>query len=70
MANEANKDDLTTGDGRKIVSFSTAGESYTIESTGAAIDAEKKAFELELMKRRAGFNPLKQWQGFDRSPRR
>ena len=70
MANEERNDDLTTADGRKIVSFSTAGESYTIESTGAAVDAEKKAFELELMRRRAGFNPLKHWDGFDRSARR
>lgn len=70
MENEERKDDLTTSDGRKIVSFSAAGESYTIESTGAAIDAEKKAFELELMKRRAGYNPFRHWDGNDRSARR
>lgn len=70
MANERDKDELTTADGRKIISFSTAGESYTVESTAQAAQGEKAAFELELMKRRANFNPLKHWQGNDRSARR
>ncbi|MBR0226124.1 MAG: hypothetical protein IJL92_08720 [Thermoguttaceae bacterium] len=70
MAEERNNDDLTTSDGRKIVSFSSAGEAYTVESTNQAAQGKKAELEFELMKRRAGFNPLKLWQGNDRSARR
>lgn len=64
------KDDLTTADGRKIVSFSASGESYTVESSSQAAQGEKDALEAELARRRARFNPLALWQGRDRSPRR
>ena len=64
------KDDLTTGDGRKILSFSAGGESYTVESTSQAAQGDKSALEAELARRRARFNPLAYWQGRDRSPRR
>ena len=57
-ANPNSQDDLTTADGRKIVSFSTAGESYAIESREQAakgrlaeLQAEEEEFKLASMKR-------------------
>ena len=52
------KDDLTTEDGRKIVSFSASGESFTVESREQAargrlaeIQAEIEEMKLASMKR-------------------
>ena len=54
----AEVDELTTGDGRKVLSFSASGESYTIESTEqaskgrqAAAEAEMAEIKLAMMKR-------------------
>jgi len=51
-------DELTTGDGRKVLSFSASGESYSIESTeqaargrSAAAQAEMDEIKLAMMKR-------------------
>lgn len=56
--NASQQDDLTTSDGRKILSFSTAGESYTIESREQAakgrlaeLQAEEEEMKLASMKR-------------------
>lgn len=69
MANEQ-RDDLTTEDGRKITSFSAGGESYNIESAEQAAKGKLAELEAALATLRAGFNPLKYWQGYDRSQRR
>lgn len=54
----AEVDELTTGDGRKVLSFSASGESYSIESTEqaakgrqAAAEAEMAEIKLAMMKR-------------------
>lgn len=51
-------DELTTGDGRKVLSFSASGESYSIESSEqaakgrlAAAEAEMAEIKLAMMKR-------------------
>lgn len=51
-------DELTAGDGRKVLSFSASGESYSIESTEqaakgrqAAAEAEMAELKLAMMKR-------------------
>ncbi len=51
-------DELTTADGRKVLSFSASGESYSIESTEqsargrqAAAEAEMAEIKLAMMKR-------------------
>ena len=51
-------DELTTADGRKVLSFSASGESYSIESTEqaakgrlAAAEAEMTEIKLAMMKR-------------------
>lgn len=51
-------DELTTADGRKVLSFSASGESYTIESSeaaakgrSAAAQAEMDEIKLAMMKR-------------------
>ncbi len=64
------KDDLTAPDGRKIISFSAGGESYAVESTSQAAQGRKEELEAKLLEHRAAFNPLKMWNGRDRSPRR
>lgn len=46
--NNANTDDLTTSDGRKIVSFSAGGESYNVESTEQAARGRKAEIEAEI----------------------
>lgn len=55
---EQTTSDLTTDDGRKIVSFSTAGESYSVETTEQAakgkiaeIDAEIAEIKLNAIRR-------------------
>lgn len=55
---DENKDELTTADGRKLVSFSAAGESYAVESTEqsakgrqAEIQVEEEKIKLNAMKR-------------------
>lgn len=40
--------DLTLQDGRKVKAFSTAGESYTIESQEEAARSEKIAIETQI----------------------
>lgn len=45
------RDDLTTNDGRKIIGFSTAGESFTVETREQAAKgriAELQAAEEEM----------------------
>ncbi|MBQ9813483.1 MAG: hypothetical protein IJM54_09250 [Thermoguttaceae bacterium] len=56
--NATPQNDLTTQDGRKILSFSTAGESYSIESQEQAargrlaeLQAEEEEMKLASMKR-------------------
>lgn len=56
--NETQRDDLTTADGRKIVGFSAAGESYTIETREQAakgrlaeLQIEEEEMKLRSMKR-------------------
>ncbi|MBQ9016653.1 hypothetical protein IJ103_00195 [Candidatus Saccharibacteria bacterium] len=48
--NEQTQDaqELTTGDGRKIISFNAGGESYTVESTEQAARGKKAEIEAEL----------------------
>lgn len=58
------KDDLTTTDGRKVVSFSTSGESYTIESReqaakGRSAEIQAEIDELKLMSLRRGIRCYK-----------
>lgn len=57
-AQEQDEQELTTADGRKITSFSAAGESYTIESTEqtargrqAEIEAEIAEIKLKALRR-------------------
>lgn len=52
------RDDLTTSDGRKIISFSTSGESYAVETREQAakgriaeLQAEEEEMKLLSMKR-------------------
>lgn len=51
----AEADDLTTADGRKIISFAAAGESYAVESTEQAAKGKTAEIESEIeeMKLRA-----------------
>lgn len=51
-------DELTTADGRKVVSFAASGESYSIETTeqsargkSAELEAEMQEIKLRAMKR-------------------
>lgn len=55
---ETETDELTTADGRKVVSFSAAGESYAVETTeqaargkSAELEAEMQEIKLRAMKR-------------------
>lgn len=47
---EERKDDLTTDDGRKIVSFTTSGESFTVESTEQTAKGQTAEVETEIQK--------------------
>lgn len=59
MSNEqTNADDLTTNDGRKIIQFATAGESYSVETTeqtergkSAKVETELQAVKLQAVRR-------------------
>lgn len=58
MDEKTKNDELTTPDGRKIVSFSSAGESFAVESTeqtakgeSAKIQAELDAIKLRSLRR-------------------
>lgn len=58
MSENETRDDLTTADGRKIVNFSTSGESYSIETTEQAakgrlaeLQVEEEEMKLRSMKR-------------------
>ena len=42
------RDDLTTSDGRKIISFSASGESYGVETTEQAAHGRKAEIEAEI----------------------
>lgn len=46
--NQDEKNDLTTSDGRKIISFSAGGESYGVESTEQAAKGRKAEIEAEI----------------------
>lgn len=43
-------DELTTADGRKVINFSAAGESYSIETTEQAAKGEAAEIETEIQK--------------------
>ena len=43
-------DELTTADGRKVINFSAAGESYSIETTEQAAKGESAEIETEIQK--------------------
>lgn len=43
-------DELTTADGRKVINFSAAGESYSIETTEQAAKGEAAEVETEIQK--------------------
>lgn len=52
------QDELTTDDGRKVISFAAAGESYAVESTEQAakgktaeIDTEIEQIKLNALRR-------------------
>ena len=42
------RNDLTTSDGRKIISFSTSGESYGVETSEQAAHGKKAEVEAEI----------------------
>lgn len=46
--NQDEKNDLTTSDGRKIISFSASGESYGVETTEQAAKGRKAEIEAEI----------------------
>ena len=46
--NQDEKNDLTTSDGRKIISFSAGGESYGVETTEQAAKGRKAEIEAEI----------------------
>lgn len=56
--------DLTASDGRKILSFSASGESYTVESTeqaarGRKLETEAEIEELKLLAIKRGIRRVK-----------
>jgi hypothetical protein len=58
------RNDLTTSDGRKIISFSAGGESYGVESTeqaahGRKAEIEAEIEELKLLSLRRGIRRVK-----------
>lgn len=57
-------DDLTTADGRKVTSFSAAGESYDVESTeqaarGKTAEVETQIQEMKLRAMKGGIRRIK-----------
>ena len=46
--NQDSKNDLTTSDGRKIISFSAGSESYGVETTEQAAKGRKAEIEAEI----------------------
>lgn len=46
--NQDEKNDLTTSDGRKIINFSAAGESYGVETTEQAAKGRKAEIEADI----------------------
>lgn len=46
----SDSDELTTADGRKVINFSAAGESYSIETTEQAAKGEAAEVETEIQK--------------------
>ncbi len=57
-------DDLTTADGRKVTSFSAAGESYAVESTeqaarGKTAEVETQIQEMKLRAMKGGIRRIK-----------
>lgn len=62
--NPDDRNDLTTSDGRKIISFSAGGESYGVESTeqaahGRKAEIEAEIEELKLLSLRRGIRRVK-----------
>jgi hypothetical protein len=62
--NPDDRNDLTTSDGRKIISFSAGGESYGVESTeqaahGRKAEIEADIEELKLLSLRRGIRRVK-----------
>lgn len=62
--NPDDRNDLTTSDGRKIISFSAGGESYGVESTEQAAHGRKAEIEadiedLKLLSLRRGIRRVK-----------
>ena len=46
--NPDDRNDLTTSDGRKIISFSAGGESYGVETTEQAAHGRKAEIEADI----------------------
>ena len=62
--NPDDRNDLTTSDGRKIISFSAGGESYGVETTeqaahGRKAEIEAETEELKLLSLRRGIRRVK-----------
>ena len=62
--NPDDRNDLTTSDGRKIISFSSGGESYGVETTeqaahGRKAEIEAEIEELKLLSLRRGIRRVK-----------
>lgn len=62
--NPDDRNDLTTSDGRKIISFSAGGESYGVETTeqaahGRKAEIEAEIEELKLLSLRRGIRRVK-----------
>lgn len=60
----AEADELTTADGRKIVSFAAAGESYAVESTeqaakGKTAETQAEIEEIKLNALRRGIRHIR-----------
>lgn len=47
MIEDQEQNELTTNDGRKVVSFSAAGESYVVESSEQAARGKKEEIETQ-----------------------
>ena len=64
MNENQQNDELTTADGRKIVSFSTAGESYSVESReqaakGRLVELQVQEEEMKLASMKRGVRVTK-----------
>ena len=62
--NPDDRNDLTTSDGRKIISFSAGGESYGVETQeqaahGRKAEIEAEIEELKLLSLRRGIRRVK-----------